>query len=609
MNSDLLKIGQVIEVRGQRIKIKVFQNKNAALLFCNGDIIKNICVGNLVKVSKGYSSIICKVEGEYIQELCKEENSSKRFQKISDSIERIVEVNVIGIIQNELFQKGIIEIPLIFSDVHLLTKEELNHIFKFFTSIDKAISVGDVLAYEDYKLFVDIQNLFASHIGIFGNTGSGKSNTLAKIYTELFRKCNDFSNFNKSNFLFIDFNGEYTAAFNCIKNRKVYRLSTRTDTGDKIPFAKSIFSDLEFWSIICEATEKTQTPFLKRCINLYKLLLNNYKKENWRDYISTEFKSLIDHYFDTPILIKEKQLMFFNVLQLILMNTSKIQILFNSVEIFAKTSTLRINKTNYLNSKDDFDKEFAQKILDEFTDENLAVINECILFRFSMYYNYLKELSCNYIIDEHIAPLIKRFDTRSNDLLKLFDFQDNYKHSQVEIVSLLDVGLVFKKIVPMLLCKNKYEEQKKATKDNNSSLHIIIDEAHNILSPTSERESQTWKDYRLETFEEIIKEGRKFGVFMTISNQRPSDISATIVSQLHNYFIHRLVNNEDIRMIAKAVAFIDSASFDMIPVLPQGGCVFTGVASNFPVIIKVKLLEEENRPQSSTINLCKIWDS
>lgn len=33
-----------------------------------------------------------------------------------------------------------------------------------------------------------------------------------------------------------------------------------------------------------------------------------------------------------------------------------------------------------------------------------------------------------------------------------------------------------------------------------------------LLAPL-ERESETWKDYRLETFEEIIKEGRKFGVF------------------------------------------------------------------------------------------------
>ena len=65
----------------------------------------------------------------------------------------------------------------------------------------------------------------------------------------------------------------------------------------------------------------------------------------------------------------------------------------------------------------------------------------------------------------------------------------------------------------------------------NSSLNIIIDEAHNILSYASQRESETWKDYRLETFEEIIKEGRKFGVFLTIASQRPSDISSTIISQ------------------------------------------------------------------------------
>ena len=380
-------------------------------------------------------------------------------------------------------------------------------------------------------------------------------------------------------------------------------MGTRTDSGDKIPFAKSIFSDLEFWSIICEATEKTQTPFLKRCIRLYTYLINNYNKGS----ILAEIQNLLEHYFETPALVKEKQHVFFDALNLILNDISRIQSLFNSIDVF-KESTLRINKSIYLNSKDDFDQQFIQPILAEITDENLKNIDECILFQFSMYFNYLKELSCNYIIDEHIAPLIKRFDSRSNDLLKLFDFKDNYNHSQVEIVSLLDVGLVFKKVVPMLLCKNKYEEQKKTITNNNSSLHIIIDEAHNILSPTSERESQTWKDYRLETFEEIIKEGRKFGVFMTISSQRPSDISATIVSQLHNYFIHRLVNNEDIRMIAKAVAFIDSASFDMIPVLPQGGCIFTGVASNFPVIIKVKLLEEENRPQSSTINLCEIWN-
>jgi DNA helicase HerA-like ATPase len=95
----------------------------------------------------------------------------------------------------------------------------------------------------------------------------------------------------------------------------------------------------------------------------------------------------------------------------------------------------------------------------------------------------------------------------------------------------------------MIICKQAYEG-KKSKSEKDKYLNIIIDEAHNILSYNSERESETWKDYRLETFEEIIKEGRKFGVFLTIASQRPSDISGTIISQLHNYFLHRLINNK-----------------------------------------------------------------
>lgn len=108
-------------------------------------------------------------------------------------------------------------------------------------------------------------------------------------------------------------------------------------------------------------------------------------------------------------------------------------------------------------------------------------------------------------------------------------------------------------------------EEKKNREENNSSLNIIVDEAHNVLSYESLRENESFKDFRLETFEEIIKEGRKFGVFLTISSQRPSDISPTIISQLHNYFIHRLVNNKDIDMIDKAVSYLDKVSLESLP--------------------------------------------
>ena len=127
-----------------------------------------------------------------------------------------------------------------------------------------------------------------------------------------------------------------------------------------------------------------------------------------------------------------------------------------------------------------------------------------------------------------------------------------------------------KKTLPLLISKKIYTEHKSKRKNIiKESLNIIIDEAHNILSRESVRETESWKDYRLETFEEIIKEGRKFGIFLTVASQRPSDISSTIISQLHNYFLHRLINNNDILAIEKTISYLDKLSVESLSILQR----------------------------------------
>ena len=137
--------------------------------------------------------------------------------------------------------------------------------------------------------------------------------------------------------------------------------------------------------------------------------------------------------------------------------------------------------------------------------------------------------------------------------------------------------------------------------------HLIIDEAHNILSEQSKREDQAWKDYRLEVFEEIIKEGRKFGFYVTLSSQRPADISQTIMSQLHNYFIHRLVNDNDLLMISNTISSLDSVSKKQIPTLAAGQCVITGTSYDLPVLVQVSRLSKEAAPNSENADLLKLW--
>lgn len=224
----------------------------------------------------------------------------------------------------------------------------------------------------------------------------------------------------------------------------------------------------------------------------------------------------------------------------------------------------------------------------------------------------IRDLSYGKVQVEHIQPLLRRVESSVNDLRKIFSVKDDMagEFKILNVVSLRACNQSMKKIVPLILAKMFYQEHReKVEAVVNSTLHFIIDEAHNILSQQSSREHETWKDYRLEMFEEIIKEGRKFGMFVTLSSQRPADISPTIMSQLHNFFIHRLVNDKDLFLIDNTISTLDRMSKSLIPHLAKGACIVTGTAFDLPIVLQVDYIKEkENRPASDDIDLAELWD-
>lgn len=186
------------------------------------------------------------------------------------------------------------------------------------------------------------------------------------------------------------------------------------------------------------------------------------------------------------------------------------------------------------------------------------------------------------------------------------EFKNYYK--SVNIISFLHSNLTVKRVIPMLVAKMIYNKQKNAASGTNikQTTHLIIDEAHNILGSVRSK-SDYWQNKRLVAFEEIVKEGRKFGFFLTIASQRPADISPTIMSQLHNFFIHRLVNEKDLAMIENTMPTLDRTSFGMIPFLGQGETVLTGRAFSISIFAHVSHASKEYRPKSDDIILTDIW--
>ena len=478
---------------------------------------------------------------------------------------------------------------------------------------DKTIIVGQTII-EGFPAKIPINKFFASHIGIFGNTGSGKSNTLHKMYLELFKTEFIESIKEKSKFFLIDFNGEYCKdnIFGLdVEDRLILDINTR-NPGDKLQIKADYLFDADILSILFDARPATQVPFLKNAVKKY-LQINNSD-----DYSKMEIGLLV-------CILKQ------------IKSNSSIDLLSNwiSAALNAGITTEKIKPLNEIYSKFKYgsqtlstpdgeiilkDAQLTDKgkdylRIDEIESElktNFESKTKIKQFLSFLEFQRVYEITFSSTKSDFINPLFSRIRPALESLDKVVNVSESTAenlYKTINIISLVHSNTDIKRLIPMLLSKMLYDEHKKIFSQNGviQTVHLIIDEAHNILNSQHKSVGDDWQDYRLSVFEEIIKEGRKFGFYLTLASQRPADISPTIMSQLHNYIIHRLVNEKDLQMIENTMPTIDSTTYHNIPLLGQGEAIITGTALKIPIVIKVDK-EETARPNSDDICLTKLWN-
>ncbi|UXT58711.1 ATP-binding protein [Agrobacterium fabrum] len=595
----VLRVGEVSGVTGRRILVTVDKDKNLSELFYDGDLLRSIAVGSYIDIRKGFVSLIGKVEGENANP------DTSRFDDGEPVVRgrRVLSVALVGFIDRRgRFYGGTKELPLVGNEAFLLTRERVLQVHNLIAEDGIALHIA-TSEYEGYDIALPVDGLMNSHIAIFGNTGSGKSNTLATLYqhfvTEL-RAINQQRFDDNCRIILLDFNGEY-AHTDCIANDKtVYNLSTRVNGGDKVPLGNTGLLDLEMLSIISDATEKTQKPFLRRVLSRYDAVMGgNDPIEHLRNIVRQQITQILG------MSDKVRADLLFDYLRQVLPEQDQ-----NGVTVELASDLEWHNMTAQYKCGQEYLRNNLPAIQNtlvyghvanlEFEDD---IIADFVTFS---YVQLIYDVLANRAQNEHIAPVINKLRSKQNDIRKVFNpaIQGDVFASNVVVVNLNDVNLEMKKTIPLLLCRRIYQEHK--TSFQGKTLNIVVDEAHNILSTESSRETESWKDYRLETFEEIIKEGRKFGVFVTIASQRPNDISPTITSQAHNYFIHRLINQKDLQSIASAVSYIDKLTEESIPTLPTGTCIFSGMAGQMPLKLNIKCLEHSLQPKSTTLRFASL---
>lgn len=610
LKDSIFRIGEIYAVNGREITIKVDKNKNLSHILYQGKLIKNVSVGSYLKIKKGFVRLVAIVEGE----LLKENHINEDYHSQEDRLFRFLIVKIIGYFDGAMYHKGIKEIPLIGDICYLLDNEEFALIHRFAAPCEIAINLGHVISDENIPVEISIDRLFASHIGIFGNTGSGKSHTLAKLYQELFAKMGQQNKFKKNaRFVLFDFNGEYSSNDVITPSKTIFNLSSKSEAKDKLPISLDDLIRLETLSILSDATEKTQQPFLKRTIRLY----NRVTQHETHEEIENHFKNLIKKFIKDIVLLKDvqRERYLLDLINQILMNGLSEEwadkSVFDGIDLY-NTGSIHIIGTKIFLDSDNYDDNINRLVLYSMLEEYKIPNNPLERFVAFLYLRLIMDVVENRANNEHIAPVVRRLESFIADMPNVFDVSndkntDIFKENNISIINLNDLKIELKKLIPLMISMSLYRKHKVRKKGDSPFLNIIIDEAHNILSTQSKRETESWKDYRLETFEEIIKEGRKFGVFLTLSSQRPSDISPTIISQLHNYLVHRLVNNKDIEMIEKAVAYLDKVSLESLPILPVGACILSGLIADLPIVLQVSQLPLSVQPKSQTIKLSDNW--
>ena len=603
----IFRVGEVYSVSGREISIKVDMNKNSSHLMYCGQLIKNVSVGGYLKILKGFDVLVVKVESEYLKE---NSNSFQKVHTLGEENFRILIAKLIGYFDGTEYKKGVKELPLIGNECILIDNESFSTIHKFAKEDEDCIEIGHLMSDRNVSISISVDKLFASHIGIFGNTGSGKSHTLASLYQTLFNKYGKNKKFNENaKFILFDFNGEYYRENVITSFKQVYNLSTLSKNGDdRIPLHKEDLLKPELFSILCSASEKTQQPFIRRALHLYERI---QKKDSPLNYVQGILQNQVSNTLVLSDRVKSKLLLdYFE--QILPHDKDDLEIeipLQRELDWFGnlncyyrveKGKRLFINgeKSDNIKTTDLYHAASKYLIPENFLD---SIVD-------ALYIQLINDVLSNRAQNDHIAPVINKLKSfiKDFDRTLCISEEDFWQNKNLVVINLNHCNILVKKMIPMLVSYQLYEYKKKAPNESNS-LNIIIDEAHNILSFESLRESESFKDFRLETFEEIIKEGRKFGVFLTLSSQRPSDISGTIISQLHNYLIHRLVNNKDIEMIEKAVSYLDKVSAEQLPILPVGACVLSGFIADLPIIMQVNELPRHVQPKSQTIKLTDHW--
>ena len=551
-----------------------------------------------------------------------EDDKKKILGEVDDIDDNVVKAHFLGELLPDRFIGGVIRKPDLNAKVRIITPEEM----KLIVGDEKpsTMTLGASPLYDSCPIKVDINELFSNHMAIFGNSGSGKSCGVSRLIQNVFQTPR-FIPF-RSNFFIFDSSGEYRNAFQDINkinpnyNYKFYTTNYHEPNTEqlKVPLWLLTVDDL---ALLLSVTNHSQLPIIERMHKLVRIF-------NQGDVNATEYKNhIIAKAIMTVLYSNETSTSKRNDIFSIIGSCSTEQ--FNlEAELPGIGYTRKFRDCFLIDSEGNFTEsvlltkyvsEFIKPELDNFEPAkvvyytledlekalNFTLISEGWLRNENTYGDAVTiRVRLHSLITGDYAKFFacRTFMSEQQFIASLIMMPDGKHKAQIVNFNLDDVDDSFAKTITKIFCRILFDFTKSLKDRGSLPFNILLEEAHRYI----QNDTDTFiLGYNI--FDRIAKEGRKYGLIMSLISQRPVEISDTVISQCSNFLIFKMNHPRDLDYIKKMVPNISEEIVEKQKTLQPGTCMAFGSAFRIPMIVRMEMPNPQ--PYSANADVFKQWTS
>lgn len=561
-------------------------------------------------------------------------------------------------------ERGVIAFPSVGDQVLIPTPMQVAAIVGAH-DLNRRVRIGTSPMAADAAIMVDPDKIFGRHLAVLGNTGSGKSCSVAGLIrwsleaATAARLQAGKDGQPNARFIVLDPNGEYSKAFQDIAGVRVFRPG---DANNPLQIPAWLWNSHE-WAAVSQAQPGTQRPLLNqalrnlragraareaadvtaaRQIHLYSTKINVFLADgSGKSY--SDFPGRQNAGDMLTAMAATMQELVENIVPAGDANDA-----ISAIGEAAEDLAGRHRNPNRQNPNSPYYRDFsmadfrpflqlfetAQGHLPPPAEDTEGSEDAPVPFDVGQFANYIEDMAASGTSNANLSNFISYLTLRIRSMVStpalrpvilpeeevtLAGWLENHVGADEAAngsIAVIDLSMVPSEATHILIAvfaRLVFEASQRYRKrrEHGEPLPtvLVLEEAHTFIKRGRDDDDGLPSPSRLcrEAFERIAREGRKFGVGMVLSSQRPFELSPTVLAQCNTFLLHRIVNDSDQDLVRRLVPDNIGGMLRDLPSLPSRQAILLGWATPLPVLVEMTELDRNQRPQSDDPDFWAVW--